>query len=549
MSLNASGNSRYFLYARKSTDTEDKQIRSIDDQKTELMDFARAHQIAIAGVFEERRTAKTPGRPVFNEMLARIERGEADAVLAWHPDRLARNSIDGGRLIYLVDTGAIADLKFPTFWFDATSQGKLMLSIAFGMSKYYVDNLAENIKRGMRQKLRNGILPGQAPVGYLNNRATKTIAVDPGKSVLVRRAFELYATGTYAIRDLLELMTNEGLTTHTGKPMSLSNIQAMLQHPFYYGLIRSKGELYEGRHAPIITKALFDNVQNVMAERGRPRKMPRRAHFYQGVFRCGECGCAVTTETKKGHTYLRCTKRKHPCSQRYLREEEASRQIRRAICQVAMPQSWISPMLDRLDLMRKERTATIKAKAGVFREQIATINGKIDRLTAAYLDTTVASDVYQRLKSQFLDEKTSFREKLAAIEANPSYWIEQARTVIGDLNRAIFLASEGTPAESCDFLRKIGSNLTVRDAVIGFEFREPWKNVATKGRFVGRGLRARVSVAPQHVQNPRMSRKVLATAPGWIAVLDDVLNLFQDSPPNRIRTCPSPHPSRHGEGC
>jgi DNA invertase Pin-like site-specific DNA recombinase len=102
-------------------------------------------------------------------MMKRVERGEANGILAWHPDRLARNSVDGGKIIYFLDTGRLASLKFPRFWFESTPQGKFMLNIAFGQSKYYVDSLSENVKRGMRQKVRNGIYPGLAPLGYLND--------------------------------------------------------------------------------------------------------------------------------------------------------------------------------------------------------------------------------------------------------------------------------------------------------------------------------------------------------------------------------------------
>ena len=146
---------KFFIYTRKSTDTEDRQVRSIADQLAELRELAKKEQLDVVDVFIEKQTAKIPGRPIFAEMIERIEKGEASGILAWHPDRLARNSIDGGRVIYLVDTGKITDLKFPTFWFDSTPQGKFMLSIAFSQSKYYVDNLSENIKRGHRQKLKN----------------------------------------------------------------------------------------------------------------------------------------------------------------------------------------------------------------------------------------------------------------------------------------------------------------------------------------------------------------------------------------------------------
>ena len=127
---------KFFLYARKSTDVEDKQVRSIEDQITELRAFAKQENITIVDTFIEKQSAKIPGRPIFNNMLARLERGEASGILAWHPDRLARNSVDGGKIIYLVDKGGLEALKFVQFWFEPTPQGKFMLNIAFGQSKY-----------------------------------------------------------------------------------------------------------------------------------------------------------------------------------------------------------------------------------------------------------------------------------------------------------------------------------------------------------------------------------------------------------------------------
>src|SRR3990167_1833775 len=153
---------KFFIYTRKSTDTEDRQVRSISDQLAELKELAVKEQIEVIDIFVEKQTAKIPGRPVFNEMLLRMEAGEANGILAWHHDRLARNSVDGGKIVYLLDCGQLLSLKFPTFWFENTSQGKFMLSIAFGQSKYYVDSLSENTKRGLRQKVRRGEYPGIA---------------------------------------------------------------------------------------------------------------------------------------------------------------------------------------------------------------------------------------------------------------------------------------------------------------------------------------------------------------------------------------------------
>lgn len=186
---------KFFLYARKSTDVEDKQVRSIEDQITELRAFAKQENLNVIDVFIERQSAKIPGRPIFNEMLDKIENGEAEGILAWHADRLARNSVDGGRIIYLLDTGKLASLKFPTLWFENTPQGKFVLNIVFGQSKYYADSLSENTKRGSRQKVKRGEYPGPAPIGYINDSRTKSVVVDRKKAKIIREAFELYATG------------------------------------------------------------------------------------------------------------------------------------------------------------------------------------------------------------------------------------------------------------------------------------------------------------------------------------------------------------------
>jgi DNA invertase Pin-like site-specific DNA recombinase len=146
-----------------------------------LREFAKKENLEILSEFVESKTAKQPGRAIFNEMLLQIESGEANGIIAWNPDRLARNAVDGGQIINLIDKGKLQSLKFPTYWFETSSQGLFMLQIAFGQAKYYTDNLSENVKRGLRQKLRRGEWPGLAPIGYINNLRTHTVEIDKKK--------------------------------------------------------------------------------------------------------------------------------------------------------------------------------------------------------------------------------------------------------------------------------------------------------------------------------------------------------------------------------
>ena len=161
---------RFFIYARKSTDDEERQMLSIEAQLAELREYASNEGLTVARGFVESRTAKTPGRPIFNDTLSRIENGEASGLLAWHPDRLARNWSDGAHVIHLLDSGQLTELRFPSFWFEDTPQGKFVLSIAFSQSVYYSDALSVNVRRGMRQKLvsfRQACVAGPAAASYI----------------------------------------------------------------------------------------------------------------------------------------------------------------------------------------------------------------------------------------------------------------------------------------------------------------------------------------------------------------------------------------------
>jgi len=450
---------RYFLYARKSTDEPDRQILSIEAQLAELRDYARKEGLTIVREFIESKTAKEPGRDIFNEMVAGLEQGAAHGIVAWHPDRLARNSIDGGRIIYLVDTGKIQELKFPTFWFDPTPQGKFMLSIAFGQSKYYVDNLSENVKRGIRQKLRNGIWPAWAPMGYINDRNTHTIVVDRPKAPLIKKAFELYATGKYPIKEVRRLINAAGLEGRRHKKvMSVSNYHYMLQNPLYYGVIRYYGEIYEGKHKPIISKALFDKCQEVLSRKSKSHTKTLKPYVYRGAFRCANCGCFITTETQKGHNYLHCTKRKGPCSEPFVREEEVEIQIRDLLKGVSLPPALAADALDNIKEEGMKAAQAGEEAAQNLRDKIDFLTKNMNALLDMILSGMITQDEYAQKKRSCIEEKKEYEMKLAAFEREGSKRFEP---LIGFYKSAVHAgesAVAGNPEENLQILKKIGSN-------------------------------------------------------------------------------------------
>jgi DNA invertase Pin-like site-specific DNA recombinase len=466
-------NKKFLAYCRKSTDTEERQVRSIDDQLAELRELALKENIEIVKVYTEKQTAKAPGRPIFNEMLADIEKGVADGILAWHPDRLARNSVDGGKIIWLLDIGKLRDLKFPTFWFENTPQGKFMLQIAFGQSKYYVDNLSENIRRGIRQKLKNGLWPQMAPLGYLNG-TNKAIVIDQPKASLIIKSFELYASGRYSLALLRKTINGLGLTGRTGAPMSVSNFQYLLKNPFYCGLIRYNGEIYEGRHEPIISKKLFDEVQAVMSRKSKPNKKVSKYFVFRGLIHCGECGCLVTAEMQKGHAYYRCTKRKTACSQGYVREEVLRGQINEAIEKVSLPADWAASMIAELENERATNAQSADAFAQKLRGKIVVLDAKLSRLMDGYLSGAVALEEYQVAKSKIISDKQLLKDKITAFERKGVSWFEPAIQFIKEAESASTLAKSDDNQNAREFLEKIGSNFRLAARRLDFSYAKEW---------------------------------------------------------------------------
>ncbi len=430
-------NEKFILYARKSTDVEDKQVLSIEAQLVELRNYAQQEGLQVIDELVEKQSAKIPGRPIFGQLLKRIEAGEASNILAWHPDRLARNSIDGGQIVYLLDQMRLLSLKFPTFWFENTSQGKFMLSIAFGQSKYYVDNLSENTKRGLRQKVRHGEYPSKAPLGYINDLRSKSIVVDKHIAPLVVQAFELYAQNNSTYEDISDFFASHSISPNGKTPkFKKDRIRRILANPFYYGNFLYAGEIYEGKHEPLISKKLFDKVQTVLAERGRPRKPNyTEPKALCGLLRCGECGLAITGEKrikqqKNGNTheyiYYHCTRKRKDmtCDNPAVREEALDESLSELMNQYAMPKSWADDLYARIARDQQAEQGLSKKLICMFQGDIANIISKLQRLLDSYLDQDIDRETYQAKKSELMSKKKSLEEKSTILTRNNLAWVE-----------------------------------------------------------------------------------------------------------------------------
>jgi DNA invertase Pin-like site-specific DNA recombinase len=372
----------YFIYVRKSTDVEDKQVLSIEAQLVELKEYAAKYGLQIADTFIEKRTAKKPSRPIFNEMLRRVSLGEANGILSWLPDRLSRNSIDSGQIVYMLDESILLDLKFPHLWFENTPQGKYMLANEFNSSKQYVDNLSVNTKRGLRQKVRRGEMPGVAPIGYYNDMRTKTAKIDKKIAPIIAEAFEQYAKGDQRLDQIADFLYAKGIKTKAGKllgkkttgkkPYSRTRVARMLANPFYYGHFSYLGEVHEGKHTGIISKRLFDEVQAVLTKRGKQHRKANDPKPLCGLVYCA-CGMMFTSERqikrqKNGNVhiydYYRCTRKSKTvvCREPHIRAEELDKQLSELLLGFSLPKSWADKMreLMRIDELSEKTEYTAK---------------------------------------------------------------------------------------------------------------------------------------------------------------------------------------------
>jgi site-specific DNA recombinase len=479
---------KYFLYARKSTESEDRQVLSIESQIDELKAIADRENIKIIEVLHESRSAKALGRPIFNDMIGRINRGEATGILCWKLDRLARNFIDAGKIIEMLQHSVIRHIRsYEKSYYP--QDNVLMMSLEFGVANQFSRDLAVNVNRGMKKKAEMGWYPVQPPIGYLNSRikgkGKNDISKDPERFDIVRKIFDLMLTGTMSAHQVWLTSTEKwGLRTRKDHKLCRSSIYYVLTNPFYYGMFeypRGSGTWYKGAHQPMITEEEFDRIQILLGRKGKPRP---KSHIFDftGMLRCGECGGVITAEEKikrpkngKIHHYIyyHCTKRIHPdCTQGSIEVTELKKQIVKKIESLEIPPEFHTYALK---WFRKKNendaitnTTIISAQHKAYDTCVRKINGLIDMRAAGEITLEEFTD----RKTPLMKEKARLEELFDDTGDRVNKQVQDADDLFTFLRDVVAKFNNGGFEVRKRILSTLGQNLLLKDKILSIDWEK-----------------------------------------------------------------------------
>ena len=432
---------KYYLYARKSSESEDRQLQSIDDQVNRLKRLASDLGLDIKKVYTEAKTAKKPnGRLVFDEMIERIENGEAGGILCWQINRLSRNPVDSGKIQWLLQRGVIKSIQTIDREYKP-EDNTLLFSVESGMANQFLLDLSKNVKRGIQSKLEKGWRPGMSPVGYINDLANHTILKDPGRFALIRKAWDLMLTGSYVVPQILDKLNNEwGFRSikrkrSGGNPLAMSGLYKVFTNLYYTGIIVHKGQQYPGKHEPIVTLEEFDRVQVILGRKGKPR--PQKHNYaFTGSIRCGECGCFYTAETHKkliketgeikSYTYYHCTRRSNKvrCEQRKsVSEADLEQQIEKEIEKYTIMPEFLQWALE---VLNKKNDTEIEDRTKVYEMQhknLTATQRELDELTKMRYRQLIDDVTFVKEKAELQDKIAQMQTKLRETETRAERWL------------------------------------------------------------------------------------------------------------------------------
>ena len=367
--------------------------------------------------------------------------------------------------------------------------------MAFNQSKYFVDNLSRNVKRGLINKARRGEFPMKAPWGYLNNRLTKKIIINKKTYKFIKKAFHLYSTGKYSYKDISQYLASRKIgrinkKTKKLESYSINGVYHMLTKPFYHGYFKYCGELYKGTHKPLISKKLFDQVQGVVLSRSKNRKRIHNFAF-TNLIKCAECGYMITAEkhTKyyketnrmANYTYYRCSKKsKINCSQPYISENDLLDQINKYIQKVSLKKEWKNKMLAKLNKDGEEANKSISIHKKEFEQILKNLQFKLDKLLDSFLEGLINRKTFLQKKEQLMNQKMEINDKIEGFKKKKIYWLEPFKKWILLASLGEKIAKNENLEDKLFFLKSCGSNCTLKDKKLEFIWQKPWARLTAR---------------------------------------------------------------------
>ncbi len=463
------------IYARVSSAEQEQEGFSIPSQVKALRSLAQTYDCNIISEFVESASARKAGREKFNEMIAYVKDYNIETIFCYKPDRLSRNHKDLMDVKELVAERGIELVFFEGGRLDKSPQGMLLLDVLISVASFQVENQALDVKRGMLEKVKSGDWPVEAPLGYKNDKNTRTIVLDDKKAPYVRQLFEMYAAEHMSLRLLSRKAYELGLRSRHGNRIWASGIETILKNPFYYGMMPYKGSLYPGNHTPIITKDLFDKVQTTLKAKKPTQFITKRQFAYRGFLSCAECGCSITAEVQKGHTYYRCTKAKGKCSQRYIREEDLEKEIVLVLTDLEFDAELMDIVIEAVKESEQDNIVEQNKNRKRIENRLAKLKIEQKELVRKNLSGMVPDALYVELSSELEDERKSLERQLAQSNGNPSRTFELVERLLRQANSARQDFVSGTIEEKVEILRNVASNLVLSNReIVSYQLKEPF---------------------------------------------------------------------------
>ena len=474
---------QFVAYYRVSSKRQKDEGVSLEAQKKLIREYAKRNNFLIVKEYSIDESAKKPDRNIFNTMLREVKEDEKiEGIISEKVDRLLRGHLKDRVLIEdLIDTynkhlhfvkqSLILDK-------DSKSFAKFQFDIQNDFARFFLNNLSDEVKKGYDYLVADGFYPHIPPIGYLSKLEDHLAIIDPVRAPFIKRAFELCATGENSEKKIGEILYKEGFRGKSGKRVKKSAIAKLLHNPFYYGYFDWQGELHRGNHEAIITKDLFDKVQEVL----NPNK--KRGYKYDfsyiGLMRCGECGNGITAEVQRGHTYYHCTKPKGAkfCSQKYIREETVAEQLKEIVKAVALSVKQLGTIKEIMRESLKDESEYLEDSLEALNTRYGGLKEQSDKLLDLYLAGKIKPDIYDAKSKEITVEMENVNGEIVKHKNADRAYFQEIESFLIFCKEAPKLFASSRPALQRELLRFVVSNVFVKDKKVEYTLKTPFDIVA-----------------------------------------------------------------------